>query len=65
VIVTRLQLYCDGDHGIDIYFPEDGAVDGAILTPHELRKEAKKAGWSRTRGTMPQDLCPSCTENNQ
>ena len=63
MIVTRIQLYCDGEHGIDIHFPEDGAVDGAILTAHELRKEAKKAGWSRTR--QGQDLCELCTQERK
>jgi hypothetical protein len=57
VIVTRIQLYCDGEHGIDIHFPEDAPMDGAILSAAELRKEAKKEGWSRSRG---QDLCPTC-----
>jgi hypothetical protein len=57
MIVTRIQLYCDGEHGIEIHFPEDAPMDGAILTPHELRKEAKKAGWARIEG---QDLCPDC-----
>ena len=58
MIVTRIQLNCDGEHGIEIHFPEDAPMDdGAILTAHELRKEAKKEGWARIDG---QDLCPDC-----
>jgi hypothetical protein len=63
MIVTRIQLFCDGDHGMDIYFPEDGPMDGAILTAAELRKEAKKAGWGRTRAGM--DLCESCNADRK
>ena len=33
-------------------------MDGAILTAAELRKEAKKDGWVRTRQGF--DLCPLC-----
>jgi hypothetical protein len=61
LIVTRFQLYCDGEHGVPIYFPEDGAVDGAILTHGEVRQEAKQQGWGRKAdhgGYV--DLCPTC-----
>jgi hypothetical protein len=61
MIVTRIQIYCDGEHGIDIHFPEDAPMDGSILTAHELRMEAKKAGWSRRQG---QDLCEGCTKEH-
>jgi hypothetical protein len=57
MIVTRIQLYCDGEHGIEIHFPEDAPMDGAILTASELRKEAKKEGWARIEG---RDLCDEC-----
>jgi hypothetical protein len=52
-----MQIYCDGEHGIPIHFPDDGAADGAIFTAHELRQEARKAGWTRIQG---QDLCETC-----
>lgn len=63
MIVTRIQLYCDGEHGIEIHFPEDGPMDGAILTAHELRQEAKKAGWGRTRDGR--DLCDTCNADRK
>ena len=47
MIATRFRIYCDQDHGVPVFWPEDGAIDGAILTPHEARADARKAGWGR------------------
>jgi hypothetical protein len=62
MIVSLIQLFCDGDHGIKIHYPEDGPVDGAIVTPFELRLEARKAGWGRKRDGLYgfTDQCPQC-----
>jgi hypothetical protein len=62
MIVSRIQISCDGDHGIDIHFPEDGAVDGAIFTYAALRREARKAGWSCKTGA---DFCPTCANRER
>lgn len=62
MIATMMQLYCDGDHGIEIHFPNLGAVDGAICSASDLRREARKRGWRRRHG---QDLCPSCARTEQ
>lgn len=47
MIISRFQIFCDG---IEIYWPEDGAIDGAILTAGEARADARKAGWGRANG---------------
>jgi hypothetical protein len=66
MIVTRIQLFCDRDHGIEIHFPEDGSVDGAIFTEGMLRTEAKKSGWGRAQaGGGYIDLCADCLRDHQ
>ena len=60
MIASKIQLYCDGDHGIPIHFPEDGALDGTVFSHADLRREAHKEGWRRTQGDWKQDLCPEC-----
>lgn len=63
MIVTRMQLYCDGDHGIEIHYPDNGAVDGAMFTAAELRREARHvAGWARIKGC---DLCADCARSER
>lgn len=65
MIVTRFQIYCDQDHGVPVFWPEDGAIDGAILTPHEARADARKAGWGRANdGAGLVDLCPDCLRDH-
>jgi hypothetical protein len=58
MIVTLMQLYCDSHTAV--HFPEDGAVDAAIMSHAQLRKEAQRVGWRRTRGAAARDLCPQC-----
>lgn len=66
MIVSRIQLYCDGDHGIPIYFPDDGAIDGSILSPAQVRIEARKDGWGRANdGVRLVDLCPDCLKHHK
>ena len=66
MIVSRVQLYCDGDHGIPIFWHEDGAIDGALLTHAEVRREAKRAGWGRADdGAKLCDLCPDCLRDHK
>lgn len=57
-------LFCDNEHGTgDVSFPDIGKLDEHHfvfpLNQRELRKEAKKAGWSRVNGA---DYCDMCTE---
>lgn len=61
MIVTRIQLFCS-EHGCENHYPEDGALDGAIFTPADLRAQAyNRAGWRRAKtGFGLEDLCPSC-----
>ena len=64
MIVTRIQLYCDSKDCAN-FFPREGPVHGAIYTGHELRKEAKKKGWTRRPSgelKFMTDICPTCTE---
>ena len=66
MIVTRFQIHCDGDHGIPIFWPEEGAVDGAIYTPAEARQDARKAGWGRRSDQGGYvDLCPDCLSTHK
>lgn len=66
MIVSRIQLYCDQDHGVDVYFPEEGPVEGAIFTPAMLREDAKKQGWGRANdGARLVDLCPDCLKDHK
>ena len=61
MIVSRFQVFCDRDHGIEVHWPEDGAIDGNILTPHQARADARKEGWGRANdGVKLVDLCPDC-----
>lgn len=61
-------LYCDNEHGVgNISFPDldsmtDQQRDEHFINPPtaaQLRKSAKKAGWSRCAGG---DYCEMCTE---
>jgi len=58
-------IFCDNEHGTgDQTFPEIAALTSQdFVEPKSLlvlRREAKKAGWSRHAGG---DYCPSCTES--
>jgi hypothetical protein len=66
MIVSRFQIFCDGEHRDDVYWPEEGAVDGAIYTAGEARSEARKEGWGRADdGRRLLDLCPACFRKHQ
>lgn len=62
---TRINLECEA---CDDSYPCVGLcpapLDAAIFTEAELRREAKDAGWSRSKGENSQleDLCPRCTK---
>jgi hypothetical protein len=61
MIVMRIQLHCNcGD--CKNHFPEDGALDGAIYRPADLRAQAyNHGGWHREKtGFGLMDVCPSC-----
>lgn len=67
MIRTARFIFCDNEHGMgDVTFPDMHASREELI-PHfiksptatELRKEAKKAGWSRHAGG---DYCEQCTE---
>jgi hypothetical protein len=67
VIRTAKLLFCDNEHGMgEITYP-DFRGDDEVLRQHfvnsptaaQLRKDAKKEGWSRHAGA---DYCPMCTE---
>lgn len=67
MIAMRIQLYCDEDHSLPIFFPEDGPLDGAMYTLGDLRIEARKKGWGRrinSCGTL-MDLCPDCNAKHR
>jgi hypothetical protein len=66
--VARL-IFCDNEHGTgDVCFPDVYAQHAQELTDNfinnqtakQLRREAKKVGWSVLYGA---DYCPSCTES--
>lgn len=66
MIVSRIQLYCDQDHGVEVYFPDEGPVDGQIFTAAMLREDAKEHGWGRANdGARPVDLCPDCLKDHK
>jgi hypothetical protein len=68
MIRTFKVLFCDNEHGTgDVIFPENFSQelhDDMLQsrTAAQLRKDAKKAGWSRVGGV---DYCDSCTESNK
>jgi hypothetical protein len=61
------MLFCDNEHGMgdvtypDLFLPIEQLRQFFIEPPTvvQLRREAKKAGWSRHAGG---DYCPQCTE---
>jgi hypothetical protein len=60
-------LFCDNDHGCgDVTFPCIADLDSqAFVEPKtvgQLRKEARKAGWSHKNGA---DYCEICTEGEK
>lgn len=68
MIRTAKIIFCDNEHGTgDVTYPDILSAIGEELRQHfidsptlkELRKDAKKAGWSRHEGG---DYCPMCTE---
>lgn len=68
MIRTGRVIFCDNEQGTgDMTFPDLDEVQAFELKQYfiapkrigELRKEAKKAGWSRANGG---DYCPPCTE---
>jgi hypothetical protein len=68
MIRTFKVLFCDNEHGTgDQMFPANFSqeLQDDMLqsrTAAQLRKDAKKAGWSRSGGV---DYCDSCTESNK
>lgn len=68
---TKL-IFCDNEHGAgDVTFPDldDSSFDikqhfiyPVQPTAAELRKAAKKAGWTRVDGG---DYCPICSESEE
>jgi hypothetical protein len=71
MIRTAKFLFCDQEHSYeaDVTFP-DSHSDASELAQHfinslnakELRKQAKKEGWSFVDG---HDYCPICTEGEK
>jgi hypothetical protein len=66
VIRSFKVLFCDNEHGTgDVMFPEDLVEDirnfVEARTATQLRRDAKKAGWSKVGRA---DYCPGCTEIN-
>jgi hypothetical protein len=68
MIRTAKVIFCDNEHGVgDLTFPDLDELDAHQLKQYfiearngGLRKEAKKAGWTRVNGA---DLCPGCSES--
>ena len=71
MIRTAKFLFCDQEHGYeaDVTFPDSNS-HASVLAQHfinslnakELRKQAKKEGWSYVDG---HDYCPICTEGEK
>lgn len=66
MIRTYKMLFCDNEHGTgDVMFPDDLQNDIRNFveprTAVQLRRDAKKSGWSRVGRA---DYCPNCTEIN-
>jgi hypothetical protein len=68
VIRRAAVLFCDNEHGTgDVLFTgfselpdlEEAAMYTAPISVVELRRRARKAGWSRSGNV---DFCPICTE---
>ncbi len=64
MIRSTKVIFCDEEHGIgDVTFPAfcDLDVVDFIRTPtvSALRREARKAGWRRIKGS---DYCAECVE---
>lgn len=62
MIVTRIQLHCANEK-CDAFFPENGALDGAIYTPFDLRQAARREkNWARrvNGDGFLVDVCPKC-----
>jgi hypothetical protein len=71
MIRTAKLLFCDQEHGVggEMTFPDVHAVAHTLhqhfivsLNAKELRKQAKKEGWSFVDG---HDYCPVCTEGEK
>ncbi|HEV2470080.1 MAG TPA: hypothetical protein VGS78_12870 [Candidatus Sulfotelmatobacter sp.] len=67
MIRTAKFIFCDNEHGTgDMTYP-DILGDVEVLRQHlidsptlaQIRKDAKKNGWSRHQSA---DYCPMCTE---
>lgn len=60
------MIFCDNEHGVgNVTFPEypgEAEVWNLFIEPKtvsQLRREAKKLGWTRHEGG---DYCPMCSE---
>jgi hypothetical protein len=65
MIRTARVIFCDNEHGFgDVSFPDPPRVDmEGNFSADALRREAKKAGWSRD--SSGRDWCELCTESNR
>lgn len=71
MIRTAKFLFCDQEHGYqaDVTYPDSNSPADLLaqhfinsLNAKELRKQAKKEGWSFVDG---HDYCPVCTEGDK
>jgi hypothetical protein len=64
MVRTLIHLQCDSCGGAHPDCEAPSPLDGAIFTHSDLRRAAKRTGWTRRmlKAGIHRDLCPACTK---